>query len=279
MNKKNRIFISYSYSDKAFADRVINALRHKGVEVHGDLETINAGDFLFERLQYLYESSETVIILLSKSFYESVYSEIESDELLHIAQKRKISIISVQIENCKIPDTLMNFPVINIAKNFDRGVENIIEKLKILPEIDFEKFSATEFEKFVHDFLTEYEFKNLSWNSSGYYTFGFELMSTYYNRDPFGQKTPETWLIEIKFYRDDRFSINSIRQLIDLFKSNKKPNMKVLLVTNSILTSVVEEFLNEIKNKDNIPIFVLDGNALKKLAAKKKNLINKYFKK
>lgn len=279
IEKKNRIFISYSSTDKVYAERVADALRDKGIEVFIDSESINVGDNIFERLQYQYESNETVLLLLSKGFHESMFSQIEGEKLFNISQKRKISIIPIQIENCKIPDSLRNFSIINISNNFEIGIEKIIDKLKILPEINLEKFQPAEFVTFVHDLLKEYGFRNLTWQYSDVCDFGFDLMGCYWNKDPFGNKTEETWLVEIKYYGEDRFSINSIEKLIALYNTKRVPNTKVLLVTNSILTSVAEEFLKGIRNKENVPVSVLDGNAIKRLVAKRKRLINRYFRK
>ncbi|MBI5324442.1 MAG: TIR domain-containing protein [Ignavibacteriae bacterium] len=278
-DKKNRVFISYSYYDKEYGEKITNALRYKGIEVFIDLDPINTGSYFFKRLQYLFESSDTVLILISKKFNDSTLTHKESEDLFNFAKKRKISIIPVQIENCNIPDSLQNYQTINISKNFEKGIDSIIRKLEILPDIDFDKFSPSEFINFVHDLLGEIGFKNLIWSYSDHYDFGYDLMGTYWNKDPFGLRTRETWLIEIKFYRSDRFSINSIIELFNLYYSNKDPNTKVLLVTNSILTSTAEEYLNDIKTKKNFPVTILDGNALKKLVLKRKSIINKYFRK
>lgn len=279
MEKKNRIFISYSYSDKESAIRITEALREKGVEIFYDSNSMSIGDSLFNSLQYVYESSETVLILLSKNYYESTISKLESDEIFKIARKRKISIIPVQIENCKIPDSLLNFEIINISKDFEKGIDRIYDKLKILPEINLDNIGVVEFQNFVYDLLKEYGFKNLTWHFSDHVDFGFDLMGKYLNKDPFGFKTEETWLVEIKYYRAERFSISTINQLIDLYNKNRVPNTKILLITNSILTSVAEDFLKDVRNKEYIPISILDGNTIKKLVLKRKKLINKYFSK
>ena len=274
MNNKNRVFISYSYKDKLYADKISSVLINNNIEVFSD-NNIEVGEKIFEKHQYMYEASETMLILLSKHFFNSESSLDESEQLFNLSQKRKITIIVINLDNCKVPNYLQNFLQINILKDFDKSIEQIIEKLKRLPEINLNKFTPYDFEIFVSDLLKEYKFTNLILQHSD--DSNFDLIGNYWNKDPFGIKTKETWLIEIKYYGADRFSLNSILKIVSLYNINRKPNTKVLLVTNSILTSVAEDFLNKIKNEDNIPIHILDGNAIKGLIARRKRLINKYF--
>lgn len=274
MNNKNRVFISYNYQDKLYADKISSTLINNNIDIFSDY-SIKVGENIFEKLQYMYEASETMLILLSKNFFNSKMALDESEQLFNLSLKRKITIIVINLDNCKVPNYLQNFLQINVHKNFDKGVEQIIEKLRRLPEINLNKFSPYDFEIFVSDLLKEYKFTNLILQHRS--DNNFDLIGNYWNKDPFGIKTKETWLIEIKYYGTDRFSLNSIKEIVSSYNINKKPNTKVLLVTNSILTSVAEDFLNKIRNEENIPIHILDGNAIKGLIARRKRLINKYF--
>lgn len=277
MNKQGRVFISYAHSDKDWAIRISNALSQKDIEVWND--TFNVGDYLLDKLQYIYESSDYVLVLISKDFNKSSYLEMEISSFLQISKQRKISIIPVLIETTKVPEIFFNSHVINIAKDFNKGIDSICNKLKILPDIDLEYLSPIDFTNFVYDLLKEYGFKNLTWHYSDHVDFGFDLMGSYWGNDPFGFKREEKWLIEIKFYNQERFSINTINMLIELYNRNRSPYTKVLLVTNGILTSVVEDYLREVQSKEHIPISILDGNTIKKLVIRRKKIITKYFSK
>lgn len=275
MNKQGRVFISYAHSDKDWAIRISNALFQKGIEVWND--TFNVGDYLLDKLQYIYESSDYVLVLISKDFNKSSYLEMEISSFLQISKQRKISIIPVLVETTKVPEIFFNSHVINIAKDFNKGIDLICNKLKILPDIDLEYLSPIDFTNFVYDLLKEYGFKNLTWHYSDHVDFGFDLMGSYWSNDPFGFKREEEWLIEIKFYNKERFSINTINKLIELYNRNRSPYTKVLLVTNGILTSVVEDYLKEIQSKEHIPISILDGNTIKRLVIRRRKIVTKYF--
>lgn len=274
--KKKRIFVSFNRLDREEAIKIIHSIEIRGIEVYKDSD-IEGNSHVLNQLQYLYEFSETVIVIISQNFYRSNFSELELEELIKIAKKRKISIIPVHIDNSPIPIYFINYQVIHLTKNYEKGIEAIIDKLKILPEIDFKSFSNSDFNQFAYDLLKEYGFKSITWHYSDHFDFGFDLMAEYQNKDPFGNIKLETWLIEIKFYSEDRYSINSINQLINSFNKTSGQNANILLITNSILTSITEDYLNNLKRKENIPITIVDGNALKKLVSKKKNLINRYF--
>lgn len=276
-NQKHRIFLSYSFTDRDKAEIIREKLLESGIEVIVDYNSIGTGNHIFQELKYLYESSETVIVLLSKKFCESAFIEKENEIFLKEAGKRKITIIPLLIENCRIPSEFIDFEIINLTRGFDKGIQKVVEKLKLIPEISFEHFTPSEFNNFVVDLLKEFGFKSLTWQYSDQFDFGIDLIGEYWNKNPFGQKNKETWIVEIKYYGNERFSTNSIYQLVDYYKRFKERNANLLLITNSILTSVSEEFLEEIQKDKKIPIVVLDGNSLKQIIPSRKKLLNKYF--
>lgn len=274
--RKKKVFVAYNYLDSDFAVKITSSLENSGIEVYKDSK-LQPGDYWLNQIQYQFESSDMVLVILS---YNTLEGGVYSDELRHLfksAENRKISLIPVHIDNSPIPLILINYEVINLTRNFEKGIASIIDKLILLPEINFNKLSPNKFQQFVYDFLKEYHFKNLTWQYSDHFDFGYDLSAIYENKDPFGNRIRETWLIEIKYYSEDRFSINSIKNLINHFNNIKEKNKNLLLITNSILTSITEDYLNDIKGNQNLPITIIDGNTLKKLVIKKKNLINQYF--
>jgi hypothetical protein len=273
----NKIFISYSQADYLMAKRIINELHRNGINNIEDLKDINIGASISDAIKYSFAKSDAILILLSKNYHESSSSHMDDLSFLKQSQKRKMVIIPVHIDNSKIPEKYFNYSMINLVNNFDVGIKNIVDKISLLSEIDLEMLGHNTFTNFVCDLLKEYGFSNLTHYASDHVDFGFDLSAEHWSRDPFGFKAKEHWLIEIKYYGQDRFSINTIQHLIDLYNNNREPNTRILLITNSILTSVAEEYLNNIKKSKNIPISVLDGNALRRLVLKRSRLIRKYF--
>ena len=89
-----------------------------------------------------------------------------------------------------------------------------------------------------------------------------------------GEEIEETWIVEVKFYNNSRVDIKTLKQLITILSSFKEPVMG-LLVTNSQLTSVVQEWIKS--KKLNNRIRIIDGPKLKRYLLKYNDIIEKYF--
>lgn len=277
MNKKHRVFISYSYNDKQVANRITDRLLDEGIEVVSGVDKIQAGHSYLEEIKYLYESSEIIIVLLSESLFRNDKFQFEFPRFFFDeARKRKVTIIPALVDKCSIPSDFLEFEIINLTTNFDKGLDKIIQKLKVIPEISFESFQPREFEEFIYDLLKEYGFKNIQ-REQITSNRGVDFIGEYFSTNPFGIKKRETWLVEVKYYREERFSISSIKQLVETYKYIGKEDAKILLITNSLLTSAAEEYLEEVRKYSNIDIDLLDGLTLKKLVSRKKRLLTKYF--
>ena len=133
-----------------------------------------------------------------------------------------------------------------------------------------------EFEDFTFDFLKAYGFKKIQ-REERINNREVDFIAETYTKDVFGIPNKETWMIETKFYREERFSINMLNQIIGLYQYINREDAGILLITNSVLTSVAEEYIKNAKRERNLEIKVIDGTLLKKLVSKRKRLINKYF--
>lgn len=276
-NRRNRVFISYNYNDRDVAHRISEALQREQIDVIFDYKDISAGDNVFDQIRYMYESSETVIVLLSKSLFSSNYFQNEFPQyFFEEARKRKVNIIPILVQKCQIPSDFLEFGIVNLTNDFEKGLKQVVQKLKIIPEISFDHFSPMEFEDFTYDFLKAYGFKNIQ-REERINNRAIDFIAETYNKDVFGIPNKEIWMIETKFYREERFSINLLNQIIELYAYINRDDAGILLITNSVLTSVAEDYINNVKRERNLDIKVVDGVLLKKLVSRRKGLINKYF--
>lgn len=276
-NRRNRVFISYSYNDREIAHRISEALEREQIDVFIDYKDIGAGENVFDQIRYMYESSETVIVLLSNSLFSSSYFQLEFPQyFFEEARKRKVNVIPILVEKCQIPSDFLEFEIVNLTNNFEKGLQRVVQKLKIIPEISFDHFSPMEFEDFTFDFLKAYGFKKIQ-REERINNREVDFIAETYVKDIFGIPNKETWMIETKFYREERFSINMLNQIIGLYQYINREDAGILLITNSVLTSVAEEYIKDAKRERNLEIKVIDGTLLKKLVSKRKRLINKYF--
>ena len=276
-NNRNRVFISYNHQDSSIAHRISDALQRESIDVVFDYKDISIGENVFDQIRYMYETSETVMVLLSQSLFASDYFRYEFPKyFFDEARKRKVNIIPVLVEKCQIPSDFLEYEIINVTNDFEKGLQKIVQKLKIIPEISFDGFSPLEFEEFTYDLLKAYGFKNIQ-REQRVNDVGIDFIAESFNKDAFGFPTKEVWMIETKFYREERFSINSLHRIIESFNYINRIDAKILLITNSVLTSVAEEYIEDAQRNRNIEIKVLDGAKLKKVVSKRKRLLNKYF--
>lgn len=276
--KHKRIFLSYSYSDRDKALRIAEVLRNKtDLEVIIDYKDVSYEKNIFDEIRYSFESSDFVLILLSKSLFSSSSLNFEyTQEFLSNARQRRISLLPVLLEKCDIPSDFLEFEIFNLAIDFEKGFDKLLQRIRTIPEISFEKFEYRIFEDLVYDLLNSYGFKNIQ-GQHGFADTGVDFIAEYFAQNPFGQKSKQTWMIEVKFYSQSRFDIKAIKQLVDLYKYTNRQEAKLLLITNSLLNSVVVEYLEELKKGSFIDIEVIDGFLLKKLISNKPRILNKYF--
>nr|WP_319571726.1 TIR domain-containing protein [uncultured Draconibacterium sp.] len=277
IENRNRVFISYNHQDSSIAHRISDSLERENIDVVFDYKDISIGENVFDQIRYMYQTSETVMVLLSESLFASDYFRFEFPKyFFDEARKRKVNIIPVLVEKCQIPSDFLEYDIVNLTNDFEKGLQRIVQKLKIIPEISFDMFSPMEFEEFTYDLLKAYGFKNIQ-REQRLNDFGIDFIAESFNKDAFGFPNKEVWMIETKFYKQERFSINSLHRIIESFHYINKEDARILLITNSVLTSVAEEYIQEVKRERNIDIKILDGAKLKKVVSKRKRLLNKYF--
>lgn len=275
MSYRKRIFLSYCHADLEVALDIEKRLRDDSIEVLTSYD-LDPGSNIQANLKYFVESSDIILLLLSKSYFRSVYSEKELYAFLDESKKRKVSIIPVAIERCNIPWQLKNLNAINLYNNIDSGIEFLKRQINVLAHVSFDNFSSEKFEEFICLLLKEYGFKNIRRESHSI-DYGVDFVAEAFTKNPFGFTQKETWIVEVKFYRDERFSINTIKQLYEYKRSILPHDSKMLLITNSILTSVAEEYLSDLQKHENTQIEVIDGIKLKKLISKRIRLINEFL--
>lgn len=251
-------------------------LQSVGLDVVTEYEYTSYEKNIFNEIQYIFQSGDFVVILLSESLFHEYFHFKYIQNFFQQARQRKISIIPVFIEKWNVPIDIFEYTIINLATNFIKGIAKLIDLLKVMPDVLFDNFNHREYEELIYDLLKAYGFKNIQKEQESRDA-GFDFVAEYFPKNPFGQKRKELWLIETKFYSKSRFDIKTIKQVIERYKYNNKKNANLLLITNSQLNTVVEEYLNDIRVDNNFNIEIIDGLLLKKLIANRKRIANKYF--
>ncbi|OMF16544.1 hypothetical protein BK131_00650 [Paenibacillus amylolyticus] len=267
------IFLSYSFKDKEIADHVSLQIKESNVGSINEYELNVSEIHILDELRYNIRKSDYVIFFISNNFLNSNYSMLELSEALNELRIRKINIIPILIEKCSIPSELLEIGIIDFSKSFEKGMEKLLTKLTIKKKIDLEEISPWVYEKIVAIFLKEYGFKIIQGENNR--DIGVDYICEYNAKDPFGQKVKEVWMVEVKFYKNERLSINEIKKLYYYVQDSSLKGANLLMITNNILNSAAMEYLNDLKENAVTQVTVLDGPAFERLIYKKTRLVNR----
>ncbi len=273
--KKPQIFLSYASSDRDVAQRIAEEIRRVGMGVWFSEWELRPGDSIVERIEEGLSASDVLLILLSPQSVGSRWVQHElSAALSQELKSRAITIIPVLIEDCQIPAALAGRVHLDLRSDLEQGVQTLIRELDVISLLDFSRLDHRSFERLVGDLLNVLGFSVEFFGQSP--DAGFDLKATYPTRDPFGVLKDELWLVQVKLYRRDRVSISSIHEMVGRLMSFTGSS-KGLIVTNSQLTSVAREFLDDFSIKSRAEVRIIDGAELRQLLLRHPDLVRLYF--
>lgn len=270
----HKIFLSYSQKDDKIAKQIINMLHSSGITVYESNYCSSIGESISENIENNIFVSDYMVILLSKNFSQWQEYEILKG-LEKYYSKRDITILPIIIDKRNLPDILNSHQYIDISEDLEIGVEKLVEYIINTKKIEFSQLLPSDFEKMVSELLDSLGFFNIR-NNVCTNDSEIDIIGDFPYTDPFGDKILETWVVEVKLYKNSRLDIKAIRQITNLLLSNPTFS-KGLLVTNGYLTSVANDFLDSVKVQKNLYIRVIEGTELKRLLLKNKDIIDKYF--
>jgi formylglycine-generating enzyme required for sulfatase activity len=128
---KARVFISYSRSDMAFADRIEAGLKERGFSPLIDRSDIYAFEAWWERIKSLIGQADTIIFVLSP---DAVKSDVALKEVAYAASlnKRFAPIVCRRVEDAAMPEALrqLNFIFFDDPHGFDASADKLAEALQ-----------------------------------------------------------------------------------------------------------------------------------------------------
>lgn len=275
-NRSPRVFISYSKADKEIARRIANDLHNQGVNVWFDQYAFQVGDSIVQAIQRAIYASDYLIVLLSPNSVGSRWVKRELNiALANELATRDVTLLPVLIEDCQIPPMLASRRYLDFRSNFEEGLTKLVEQIGLVPNIDFSLLDAKSFEMLIADLLRELGFTEIE-REHRLANRQIDIKALYSRTDPFGLEITETWLVEVKFYREARADLKSIQQ-ITTYISRLPESFRGLLVTNGQITSAARQWLGTIQDENHIEIRVLDSTDLKRILLQHKDLVYKYF--
>ena len=196
---RKKLFLSYSHHDKDKALQIADRLGSTDLEIITEYKNLSYDNNAFDEIKYLFQASDFVLVLLSKSLFQSSYFKFEySQDFFINARQRKITLLPVLIEKCDIPSDFLEFEIFNLTTDFEKGIEKLIHRIKTMPEISFEQFNHEAFDNLIYDLLKAYGFKEIK-REERHSNRAVDFMAEFFSKNPFGQKRKELWMIEVKF--------------------------------------------------------------------------------
>jgi TIR domain len=122
------IFISYSHKEKVFVDRLATQLVRRNVNIWLDRWELSVGDSLVERIQEAVDGASALLVILSKASVSSEWCNKElSAGLLRELEERRVVVMPVMLEDCKVPVFARGKMFADFRTDFDVGLQAVIE--------------------------------------------------------------------------------------------------------------------------------------------------------
>jgi hypothetical protein len=139
------VFISYSHSDRAFVDRLASTLVARKINVWLDRWEILVGDSLIQKVEAGLEECAALLVVLSKTSVESEWCRKElSAGLIRELDERKVVVLPVLIEDCKIPLFLRDKFYADFRTGFDSPFEDVVNALAGVTSMEMGRVAAAD---------------------------------------------------------------------------------------------------------------------------------------
>ena len=124
------VFISYNHKDNEFAERLALELTSRDIKVWKDSWRIGVGDSLIEKVQDGLEGARFFCVVFSKSSLASEWVKREiTAGLLREIEERKVMILPLVIDDCKLPLLLRDKVYADFRGSFEEGMGKLLTVL------------------------------------------------------------------------------------------------------------------------------------------------------
>lgn len=152
------VFISYSSKDREFVDKLAMALVQSRIKVWLDRWEMQVGDSLLDKIQDALTDSSYLLVVLSESSVNSEWCNKELKVgLIREIEEKRVHVIPILIDNCKIPAFLKDKLFADFRKEFNSGMT---ELLKPLQKLVSENMGRKVSDDFIVDFALNWGLKD-----------------------------------------------------------------------------------------------------------------------
>lgn len=270
-----QVFLIYARGDREVARQIFQKIEAEQISIYVNECELQSEDSIAKCLENTISAQDYLLVLVSSNSINSPWFQRELGEILSTdLTLRDITLLPVLVSDCQLPEFLWSHQFLDLRNNFDGGLNQLSEQIRMIPELDFSKLDAQDFEDLNQELLTDLGFEIVLDRST--VDCGYDFIAYYSHFDPFNVKISETWIVQLKFYSKQRASLHAIHELADCLSNSLSP-AKGLLITNSHLTSAARQWLSLFDMKEKNLIRVVDGTELKRLLLQHKDIVVKYF--
>jgi hypothetical protein len=120
------VFISYSHSDRDFAEKLALQLVKERAPVWIDRWELNVGDSLIQRIQDAVAGASALLVVLSKASVASAWAKKElTAGLQRELEEKRVVVLPVLLEDCEVPLFLRDKLYADFRYNFDDGLQAV----------------------------------------------------------------------------------------------------------------------------------------------------------
>jgi hypothetical protein len=131
------VFISYSHSDELIVNKLAAHLVKHNANVWVDTWELNVGDSILNRVQDAIQESSALLVVLSKTSVESEWCKKElSAGLMRELDEKRVVVLPVLVEDCKIPLFLREKMYADLRTDFDRGLHKVLDAIAKVTNAD-----------------------------------------------------------------------------------------------------------------------------------------------
>ena len=146
------LFLSYSRDDIAIARRIAHDLAARGVRVFLDVEELVAGYRWDAQLRNALTSVDAILILISESSLDSQWVQREWQAALQSNSVRLLPVLISASAAKKIPPELADLQYVDLAQDYESGLERIVRALpKLQTSKAPEPAAVVDMERLVRD--------------------------------------------------------------------------------------------------------------------------------
>jgi hypothetical protein len=122
------LFICHASEDKAFVDELASEIDRNGFDIWYDKREIKVGESIVERISNGLDKATHLLVVLSKSATSKpwVMRELSASLMKQLANN-SIRVIPLLREDCAIPMLLSDIKYADFRKNFDSGLQEMVE--------------------------------------------------------------------------------------------------------------------------------------------------------